>query len=84
VEFKIDDLPQPIITGEETKKEKEIFQAIYALLAKGGKFLGNFWVNRPGKGGIFEIKVELGGRVFVFESTRCFPEIFGHYLEEKP
>ena len=73
-------LPPP----EITEKEQEVFGTVFALLAKGGRFLGNHWVNYPGKKGIFEIKVELGGRVFVFETTRCFPEIFSLPSEEYP
>ena len=64
------EIPAPVIS----EKELEIFRNVSALLEKGGKFLGNHWV--PKKGGIFEIKIELDGQIFVLESTRCFPEIF--------
>ena len=76
--------PDEIPPADITEKEQEIFETVSALLTKGGRFLGNFWVNHPKKAGIFEIKIELGGRMFVFESTRCFPEIFSLLPKGKP
>ena len=73
------EIPAPIIS----EKEQEIFKTASALLEKGGKFLGNFWVNHPKKRGIFEIKIELEDQVFVLETTRCFPKIFSYSPEVK-
>ena len=61
-------IPPPNVTAEET----EIFGKVSALLSDGGIFLGNFWV----QGGYFEIRIERGGKVIVFTSTRCFPGSF--------
>ena len=60
--------PRPNVTAEET----ETFGKVGAVLRDGGIFLGNFWM----QGGYFEIRIEHGGKVMVFKSTRCFPESF--------
>lgn len=73
-----DTIPQSAVSAIE----RETFGKIYALLQKGGIFLGNFWVNRKGKKGCFEIRVRCRNKVITFKSERCFPESFGPQQNE--
>ena len=62
---------KPIADAQPTTQEMVKFRKIEGLLARGGKFLENFWTNRRGIS-YYRIRVRYRGRIRTFRSARPF------------